>query len=534
MSGCGLKLPHTMLAATYLTSASLKIIVRDCVDEVKDLVESRSAELLNIAVDGESLHLLTTLRDGTPGTELSLAKQIISKMKQFSKHELCQLVSRNKSIDIEKDMDEEEEDVAIVGDITDDIEDYVEENIADVQVSENLSETLSLEDLESYFGEKNCSSDMVEQRYIHCKKMKVSSLRAASLKYLFPSMKNDWIRSVYGKDKIIIKTDNKTLIYTPSTVFEKTKSGFIQTITFDAAHILNLLRESAAKGKLAGFGLSDKSLLLLSEKPGYAYLKKILRLKKGKLEFDPMNQLSSSLCFSEKTEEGLLSIKDFAGSNCCKILRKGIFESFDTSGISSQERCLNVYNLKQFLYSHIKVHERLKRPGGQTITNELWQMINASLDSHIVTSLSLEFFHPRRKSTGSVEQFFGHLTMLCDGGMKLNCNMIGDILSRVSLTNALRMIPDSVKGFSFLAHLKTHMKSYTADKDNQESQNSRMYPKLLINLECSFVPEDSSFDRQSFKKRKTLSSNKINPNMDSIISDCSTFDGSVRKFHKKF
>ena len=176
MSGCGSSLPHTMLAATYLTSASLKIIVRDCVDEVKDLVESRSAELLNIAVDGESLHLLTTLRDGTPGTELSLAKQIISKMKQFSKHELCQLVSRNKSIDIEKDMDEEEEDVAIVGDITDDIEDYVEENIADVQVSENLSETLSLEDLESYFGEKNCSSDMVEQRYIHCKKMKISSL----------------------------------------------------------------------------------------------------------------------------------------------------------------------------------------------------------------------------------------------------------------------------------------------------------------------------------------------------------------------
>ena len=125
--------------------------------------------------------------------------------------------------------------------------------------------------------------------------------------------------------------------------------------------------------------------------------------------------------------------------------------------------------------------------------------------------------------------------MMCDGGMKLNCSMVGDILSRVALTNALRMIPDSVKGFSFLAHLKTHMKSYTAEKEDSNSKMSTRYPKLLFNLECSFVPNDSNFDSQDSKKRKTLSANKmLKPYFDSRTFEGSSADGSVRKYHKKF
>ena len=436
-------------------------------------------------------------------------------------------------IEIEKNDDDDEDDVEELdfdGDITEgNVEMFVDESIANVQVMENLSDTITLEDLEAYFGEVNCSTDLVAKRYTLCKRSKISSLRMNSLKYLLPLIKKNWIRKVYGRESIVIDATEGDIFYTPSTVFEKTDNGYFRTITFDAAHIANLLRESAAKGKLTKLGLTAKSLLLLSEKPGYAYLKKILSLKNSKLEFDPMNQRSSSLCFSEKTVEGLIEMEDVEGAKCCELLRRGIIDSFDTAGLSSLDRCLNVHNLKQFLYEKINTCDRMKRPGNDTLTNELLQMLHASLDSHIISSLNLEFFHPRRKSTGSVEQLFGQITMMCDGGMKLDCSMISDILGRVTITNALRLVPQSVKGFSFLAHLKTHMKSYSAEASS-ESQKFVRYPRLVINKEGSFVPVDSSFDQKSSKKRKTLSYSKmVQTDVNTIISD-----GEVRKHHKKF
>ena len=212
------------------------------------------------------------------------------------------------------------------------------------------------------------------------------------------------------------------------------------------------------------------------------------------------------------------------------MLRKGIVESFDTSGLSSKDRCENVLALKQFLYEKVDICDRIKRPGSQTITNELLQMINASLDSHMVSSLNLEFFHPRRKSTGSVEQFFGQLTMLCDGGMKLDCAMISDIIGRVTITNALRLVPDSVKGFSFLAHLKMHMSSYSENSDSDSKSQVKRYPNLKISSGCSFLPMDSNFDRQGSRKRKTLSY----PKMFEIDVNTLISEGEVRKHHKKF
>ena len=531
MSGFKSNFPHTMLAASYLSSVSLKMVAQDCIKEVIDLVERHSDEVLNIGVDGESLHLITTTNDGKPGTELSLAKQVLSKLRQFSKEELCQLVSRNKNIDIKDNTEVLGDDMELIVDIDneEDFEDLVDDSIIDAQV--HMSSDFTLEEIETYFGDGNCSEDVKTQRYRECKAKKISDLRMLSLKYLLPLMKRNWIRNAYGSEIISIKTDSQILLYTPSTAFSRTSSGYFRTITFDAAHIWNLLRESVAKGKLAELGLRAESLHLLSEKPDFAFLKKILRLKNSKLEFDPMNQRSSSLCFSEKTEEGLREMKDFEGAKCCKLLRKGIIESFDESGVGSQERCLNVHNLKMFLNEKIQVCARLKRPGNKTITNELWQMLHASLDSHIATSLNMEFFHPRRKSTGSVEQLFGQMTMMCEGGMKLDCKMISDILERVTITNALRLVPDSVKGFSFLAELKSHMTSYTAVASSAPAKLVE-YPKIFINKECSFVPCDSNFDEKSLKnkKRKMPSFNTISETSVSSISS----DGAVRKFHKKF
>ena len=538
ISGSLSKLPHTILAATYLSSVSLKIIVKEVINEVRKLVESRGHKLVNIAVDGESLHILTSLSDGTPGSELALVKQIMKKLKGFSKDEMCQYLSRNKEIEI--DRNDQEENVDDFDDIWDDPEEGDEENVMqivdqhldNIHVNEELGDGITLEDLEMLFGNKNCSEEQQQNRNNLLKSQKVTSLRNMGLKHIFPIVKRNWLLKAYGSEFIIVKSVSADFEYYPNTVFEKSEAGFFETISFDAAHLANLLRESAAKGKLCEIGLTDKSLLLLSAKAGFAYLKKIISLKNSKLEFDPMNQRSSSLCFSEQTEEGLLQIKDFDGAKCCRMLRKGIFESFDTSGLSSRDRCINICTLKQFLNEKIDVLDRIKRPGSGAITNELLQMIHASCDSHFITSLNIEFHHPRRKSTGSVEQFFGQLTMMCDGGMKLDCAMITDILSRVTLTNALRLVPNNVKGFSFLKHLKVHMTSYSVEANSELEQQQEKYPKLEVHRRsfCSFHPVDSNFDRPNSRKRKTLSDSK----MVQMDVNCLITDGEVRKHHKKF
>ena len=532
LSGCISKFPHTLLAASYLSSVSLKIIVREVISEVKNYVESQGVELVNVAVDGESLHMLTSLSDGTPGTELALVKQILHKLKQFSKEDLCQLIATNKDIEIDKDGEElMDDELDYFWEVAEDnVENVVEDHLADIYVEEELEDGTTLEDLEIYFGKQNCTEDLRQKRYNLLKTKKVLNLRNMCLNYILPLSKINWLRKAYGSDVIVVQSVHGEYEYIPNTVFEKTSSGLFFTITFDAAHLANLLRESAAKGKLTDLGLSDKCLRLLSSKPNFSYLRKIISLKNSKLEFDPMNQRSSSLCFSEKTEEGLLEMKDLPAAKCCRLIRKGVIESFDTSGLSSEERCENIWALKQFLYGKIDICDRIKRPGKGAITNELLQMIHASCDSHLVTSLNLEFFHPRRKMTGSVEQFFGQITMLCDGGMKLDCAMISDILSRVTITNSLRLVPDNVKGFSFLKHLKMHMKSYSVEDSTELQQQQEKYPRLKLNSGCSFHPADSNFDRPSSRKRKTLSNSKmVKMDVNYLISE-----GEVRKHHKKF
>ena len=95
------------------------------------------------------------------------------------------------------------------------------------------------------------------------------------------------------------------------------------------------------------------------------------------------------------------------------------------------------------------------------------------------------------------------------------------------ITNALRVMPISVKGFSFLAALGRHMTSYSNDvPDEVEKQDQ--YPKLMINN--TIIPQNSSFDKQQKKyKRKISMKNAGNRG----TSENRT-DGNVRKYHKKF
>ena len=116
-----------------------------------------------------------------------------------------------------------------------------------------------------------------------------------------------------------------------------------------------------------------------------------------------------------------------------------------------------------------------------------------------------------------------------DGGMKLNCTALRDILNRVMITNALRLVPVSVKGFSFLKCLKLHMTSYT-DKSEDGQDNKPSYPLVRKKVYDLIVrPVDSEFDKKRRKKRKL---NLRQKESDGNLPRSS--EGNVRKFHKKF
>ena len=276
-------------------------------------------------------------------------------------------------------------------------------------------------------------------------------------------------------------------------------------------------------------GLERENLDKLSEKPDFRYLKKILKLKNNKLEYDSMNQKASAVCFSQRTEDGLKGISDIKGANCCRLLRKGIIEAMDVSGINSESRVEDIYNLKTFLDQNINPTDRIQRPGRDSISNELLQMIHCSLYSHIVSFLNMSYFNARRKGTLTVEQFFGAITLMADGGSKLHCRQIRDILERVMLCDALRMVPDMVKGFKFLTMMKTHMKSYAAEESDGQAEFETEYPSLF--LQRSIIsPMNAPQDKPSKKRKKSSKNISKETNTTYYMPG----DSNVRKFHKKF
>ena len=86
------------------------------------------------------------------------------------------------------------------------------------------------------------------------------------------------------------------------------------------------------------------------------------------------------------------------------------------------------------------------------------ETVSTKFHSEWVKKKEIEF-------SASVEQFFGQMTLLSDHGTKLDSSQVADILSRVMLIIALRMLPLPQKGFWFLTKLKVHMKSYRAPID---------------------------------------------------------------------
>ena len=526
-SGHPSNFPHTVCGATYLSSAVLKVVVRDCLNETLQMIERQSptAEVLNFGVDGESLHILQTKKNGEPGTLVSLHKLLKKLVSNYKKPDLVQFLSENKRINLGRKNHIEYVEIQddIIGDDMHIDNDFIENSINDC-IASSVGEyygVFSLDDIDCWLS-LGLEGKLDEERKEFCSSLGVSELRNIAIEYIFPVAQKEWLRRAYGSEFISIKLDDKIFSYKPSTVFEKTKSGYFRTITFDMAHISNLLREAAAKDKLKELGLSRESLVALSEKQEFKYLVNIIKLNQNRLAFDPMNQKASALCFSVKTENGLRLMEDFAGAECCRRLRQGIIEALDVTGISSCERIRNICKLKQFLES--KLNQVGRKKTASNISNELLQMIHCSLDSHIVSFLNVSHFNVRRKGTLTVEQFFSAITLMADGGNKLQTRQLGDILSRVMLCNALRMTPYSVKGFKFLSMMKVHMTSYTAEETESFSESDLQYPDVFPRR-LMIIPVNSFQDYPRRKRRPTL---KFNP---SVLESES---GQVRKFVKKF
>jgi hypothetical protein len=531
ISGNPSKHPHTMLAATFLSNLSLKVVGEECLNEVSTMMEKLGASVINIAVDGELLALATNC-NGQPGTTLALAKFLMKRLMTFSKDNLVGMISRNAYVNLSSknnNLEEIEEIDLLFEEDTgseQEIEEQIEDSIALMQ-SNTSSVKFNPESVEKYFDDGTECQDQI--RLDRCSKLKVSELRAIGLRHIFPKVKKDWLIDMIGTESItIIFTDGSKLEYQPNNVFRKSDSGLV-TISFDMAHLSNLCRESAAKGKLDCMGLSVESLKSLSEKQGYEYLKKIIAIKNNQLQFDSMNQHASAILFSDQTVAGLKAIKDFKGANCVEKLSNGLIKALDLTGISSQIRIKYLVALKHFIEDKNSLLDRLKRPDSKNITNELYQMILCSIDSHVFTYLNIEFFNPRRKSTASVEQFFGQMTLLADHGTKLDSRQVADILSRVMLINALRMLPFPQKGFLFLTKLKVHMKSYRAllEEDNTHADEPSKYPKRVETVGNLIFPLDSYFDKISSKTKRKLPT--------SFPERTKTGeDGHYRKYHRKF
>ena len=400
LSGNPSKTPHTLLAATYLTSSSLKVVGRQCISEVCEMLETNNAEVLNIGVDGESLQMATILPDGSAGTSLALVKHINDKLKEFKKDRLAELAASNPNIKISLDpiLDNLEEDDLNAEDI-DTNDDIIRENISEtVALIENgapqLISSFTIEDLEDLLVDFTEEATSVRKKAF--KALKIAQLRIICLKYVFPRAKKMWLLSALGREKLTIKmSDGSKLSYIPNSICQKTKAGHFRTISFDYAHMQNLFREHASKGKLVKLGLTSEKLQLLASKPNYEYLKRIIALKGNKLVFDSMNQTASSLLFSEKTSQGLADIGDRSGSYCVKVIGNGLL-ALDSSGLSSETRIRNLILLKKFLEDNCNLIERLKRPICD-LSNELLQMVLTTIDGYFYTSLNLQFFNIRRK-----------------------------------------------------------------------------------------------------------------------------------------
>ena len=114
--------------------------------------------------------------------------------------------------------------------------------------------------------------------------------------------------------------------------------------------------------------------------------------------------------------------------------------------------------------------------------------------------------------------------MMTDGSTRLNVRQLQDVLQRLTISSALRLLPLKVRGFKFLGNLKRHMKSYHPDDSEAVLEDGIcVYPKLTLSSGTA-QPLDSSFDK-SMKSNKRKFKDFARENIG---------EDRVRKFHGKF
>lgn len=243
MSGIGSKaLPHTQLCSSFLTSSSLRVVGKQCLDKTISFINECNAEVLNIGVDGESLHLATKLPNGRPGTTLALAKHIMSLLKSTNKEFIVNKMSRVKNLRVELDLDEEDGDEDDrVAEVEADIpltEEIMDEYIAnECSKLEESDYDVSIDDIDEWLSE---DAVMVqdEVRVRKLKSMNVGQLRLLCLTHVYPLAKKYWLSRSIGRENLLIKfSDGSSAKYIPNSIFDKTQSGYFRTITFDMAHL---------------------------------------------------------------------------------------------------------------------------------------------------------------------------------------------------------------------------------------------------------------------------------------------------------
>ena len=414
LSGNQSKTPHTILGATYLTSSSLKLVGSQCIAEVCKMLTKNGAKVLNIGVDGESVHLASVLPNGTPGTVQTLVKHLYEKLKALKKERLNEIVSLNPNIDISQEFP-----VVTLADDDDKMEEPETHDKNEEQITEDLLNSAALREIEMYEITNYTIEDVEDmlkgrhefveindERKNAVKKLNISQLRMICLKHIVPKAKQIWLSSSLGRDNFEIHLGNgEKILYTPNSVFENIGDNYFRTISFDYAHLINLFREHAAKGRLFKLGLDARNLEILSQKSGYAYLKRIIATKGNKLMFDSMNQKAAASLFSDKTVEGLRSIGDEPGAKCVQLISEGL-GALDESGIHAESRIKQIIAFKNFLEEHNDLLDRLKRADSQNMTNELLLMVLTTLDSYMYTSINMQFFNVRRKGGLSISCYF--------------------------------------------------------------------------------------------------------------------------------
>ena len=135
--------------------------------------------------------------------------------------------------------------------------------------------------------------------------------------------------------------------------------------------------------------------------------------------------------------------------------------------------------------------------------------------------------------TATVEQLFGQLMLMVDGCGKLDARQLQDVLKRLMITNAFRLLPVKIRGFPFLTLLKQHMKSYTPDDYDASGSVSLDYPALKKS-DGIIVPRNSSFDESSATAKKRRGSTLGQKEPVTFQFDSKSENHNVRKYHKRF